>query len=66
MRMQPGQLTLEHLQAIHAAVVPLELPPGARVAIRASQQVVQRAADGDTPVYGVNTGFGKLANQRIS
>jgi histidine ammonia-lyase len=34
--------------------------------IRASQQVVQRAADGDAPVYGVNTGFGKLANQRIS
>jgi histidine ammonia-lyase len=28
--------------------------------------VVQRAADGDAPVYGVNTGFGKLANQRIS
>jgi histidine ammonia-lyase len=28
--------------------------------------VVQRAADGDVPVYGVNTGFGKLANQRIS
>jgi histidine ammonia-lyase len=27
---------------------------------------VQRAADGDAPVYGVNTGFGKLANQRIS
>jgi len=28
--------------------------------------VVQNAADGDAPVYGVNTGFGKLANQRIS
>ena len=66
MLLLPGQLTLDNLQAIHAAVVPLELPPSARVAIRASQQVVQRAADGDAPVYGVNTGFGKLANQRIS
>jgi histidine ammonia-lyase len=28
--------------------------------------VVQAAAAGDAPVYGVNTGFGKLANQRIS
>ncbi len=28
--------------------------------------MVQRAAAGDAPVYGVNTGFGKLANQRIS
>src|SRR5699024_495418 len=31
-----------------------------------SFRVVQRAAEGDAPVYGVNTGFGKLANQRIS
>ena len=66
MVLQPGQLTLDDLQAIHAAVLPLRLPESARVAIRASQQVVQRAADGDAPVYGVNTGFGKLANQRIS
>jgi histidine ammonia-lyase len=28
--------------------------------------VVQRAAAGDAPVYGVNTGFGKLASTRIS
>ena len=63
---QPGQLTLEQLQAIHAEVHTLSLPESARVAIRTSQQVVQRAADGDAPVYGVNTGFGKLANQRIS
>jgi len=66
MLMQPGQLTLEQLQSIHAGGVVLTLPPSAREAIRASAQVVQRAADGDAPVYGVNTGFGKLANQRIS
>ena len=28
--------------------------------------MVQRAARGDAPVYGVNTGFGKLASTRIS
>ena len=33
---------------------------------RSSQQVVQDAADGDAAVYGVNTGFGKLASTRIS
>jgi histidine ammonia-lyase len=66
MRLAPGQLTLEHLQAIHTGSSLLELPDGARAAIRASAQVVQRAAAGDAPVYGVNTGFGKLANQRIS
>ena len=62
----PGALTLEQLMAIHADAVQLQLPDASRAAIRASQQVVQNAADGDAPVYGVNTGFGKLANQRIS
>ncbi|OGB35444.1 MAG: histidine ammonia-lyase [Burkholderiales bacterium RIFCSPLOWO2_12_FULL_61_40] len=66
LRIDPGHLTLEQLQAIHAGVVQLSLPEASRAIIRASQQVVQRAADGDAPVYGVNTGFGKLANQRIS
>ena len=62
----PGALTLEQLMAIHADMVSLQLIDASRAAIRASQQVVQNAADGDAPVYGVNTGFGKLANQRIS
>jgi len=62
----PGHLTLAQLHAIHAGVQKLTLPEASRQIIRASQQVVQSAADGDTPVYGVNTGFGKLANQRIS
>ncbi len=66
MLIEPGHLTLEQLQAIHAGGVSLSLPDSAHDAIRASAQVVQAAADGDAPVYGVNTGFGKLANQRIS
>ncbi len=64
--LHPGHLTLEQLQAIHAGGVQLRLPQSCHAAIAASQQVVQDAADGDAPVYGVNTGFGKLANQRIS
>ena len=66
MLIQPGRLTLDQLQTIHADVQKLELPASARKAIQASAKVVQAAADGDAPVYGVNTGFGKLANQRIS
>jgi histidine ammonia-lyase len=31
----------------------------------ASHAVIRRASAGDEPVYGVNTGFGKLADQRI-
>ncbi|MHD0301058.1 MULTISPECIES: histidine ammonia-lyase [Rhodococcus] len=65
MKIQPGALALETLQAIHAGGETLALDDTARAAIRASADVVQRAAGGAEPVYGVNTGFGKLANQRI-
>ena len=64
--LHPGQLSLDQLQRIHAGGVRVELHPDARAVLRASQAVVQAAADGDEAVYGVNTGFGKLANQRIS
>ena len=63
---KPGALTLEQLQAIHVGGVTLELDPAARPVIAAAAAVVQRAAAGDAPVYGVNTGFGKLASTRIS
>ena len=64
--LRPGALTLEQLQAVHAGGVRLALEPASREAIRAGAAVVQRAAQGDAPVYGVNTGFGKLANTRIA
>ncbi len=63
---EPGNITLDQLQAIHAGVQRIAFPASSYEAILASQRVVQAAADGDAPVYGVNTGFGKLANQRIS
>jgi histidine ammonia-lyase len=65
LEVQPGRLTLDALQAIHAGGVALDLAPAARDAIRASAAIVQRAARGAEPVYGVNTGFGKLASTRI-
>jgi histidine ammonia-lyase len=64
--LKPGQLSLDDLLAIHRGGVQLQLDPSAAPVIAASAAVVQRAAEGDAPVYGVNTGFGKLANQRIS
>jgi histidine ammonia-lyase len=65
MLLRPGQLTLDELQAIHAGGQPLLMDPQALPAIQASAAVVQRAAAGDAAVYGVNTGFGKLASTRI-
>ncbi|HSW25589.1 MAG TPA: aromatic amino acid lyase, partial [Burkholderiaceae bacterium] len=66
MDLKPGALTLDDLQTLHAGGVKLALGDAARAAIRASADVVQSAARGDAPVYGVNTGFGKLASTRIS
>jgi histidine ammonia-lyase len=66
MLLRPGQLSLDELQAIHAGGQPLVMDPAALPGIRASAAVVRRAAEGDAAVYGVNTGFGKLACTRIS
>ncbi|MFO1217364.1 MAG: histidine ammonia-lyase [Burkholderiaceae bacterium] len=66
MLIRPGGLSLEAMQAIHGGGQPLHVDPQSLPAIRAGAAVVQRAADGDAPVYGVNTGFGKLASTRIS
>jgi histidine ammonia-lyase len=66
MLLRPGQLSLEELQGIHAGGQPLVMDPVALPAVLASAALVQRAAAGDAPVYGVNTGFGKLASTRIS
>jgi len=65
MKLTPGKLTLEHLAAIRSGA-PIEIDPSAQEAIAASAAVVERAAAGHSPVYGVNTGFGKLASTRIS
>ncbi|MET0312015.1 MAG: histidine ammonia-lyase [Burkholderiaceae bacterium] len=63
----PGALSLDQLRRIaspQGAQVALE--PSCRAGIRASAELVRKATEGDAPVYGVNTGFGKLANKRIA
>ena len=66
MNIQPGHLTLAQLRELHASTTTLTLDPSARPGIRASADLVHKAAQGGDAVYGVNTGFGKLANQRIA
>jgi histidine ammonia-lyase len=63
----PGELTLAQLHQLGGSErLRVELDPRCRANIRASAQVVAHAAQGDAPVYGVNTGFGKLATRRIA
>ena len=64
--LRPGALTLDTLLAVHRGGVDLALDAAAMPAILSGAAVVRRAAEGDAPVYGVNTGFGKLASTRIS
>ena len=66
MIIQPGLLTLTQLRQLHNTPTTVTLDPAALHGIRASAALVQRAAQGGSAVYGVNTGFGKLANQRIA
>jgi histidine ammonia-lyase len=63
----PGCLSLAQLRSLCSeASLPIELDAASREGIRASAELVMRAADGGDAVYGVNIGFGKLANTRIA
>lgn len=62
----PGGLSLDTLRRIYFDAVPLTLPPDAHDRMAASRALVERIAAGDTAVYGINTGFGKLAQSRIA
>lgn len=44
----------------------VRLSPVAKKRMASSHAVIRRVAGRDAPVYGVTTGFGKLADQRIS
>jgi len=59
-------LTLEQLYdaVFHAA--PARISPAARKRMNASRAVVERLVESGASVYGVNTGFGKMASVRIS
>ena len=62
--LSPGAVTLAQLARVMAGAA-VRLDPATAPGIARSAQVVAEAARGDAPVYGVNTGFGKLASVRI-
>jgi histidine ammonia-lyase len=64
--LKPGIITLEQLKLIHGHQQFIAFPESCIPDIRKSQALVEAYANGNAPVYGVNTGFGKLANQRIN
>ncbi|WP_294607370.1 histidine ammonia-lyase [uncultured Roseovarius sp.] len=64
--LHPGTTSLAELEAIWRTEGAVRLDPGARRPVDASAAIISKAAKGDIPVYGVNTGFGKLASVRIA
>jgi len=68
-RLGVDPLTLEAIAQVARAGKKVQLSPEARARIDAARRVVDRIADGGDAapaVYGVNTGFGFLADVRIS
>jgi histidine ammonia-lyase len=59
-------LSLAQLHDIVAGAAEADLAPAAREGMNRSRAVVEKLIESGTAVYGVNTGFGKLATVRIS
>ncbi|MGE0240543.1 MAG: histidine ammonia-lyase [Parvibaculaceae bacterium] len=59
-------LTLDHIRQALAGPITVELTDTARAAIARSSETVTRLLTTGDAIYGVNTGFGKLAKQRIA
>ncbi len=63
---QPGQLTHSQLEQFSAAPTQVELDSTCYANIDRSHEVVKSLIEKGDSVYGLNTGFGLLANQKIS
>jgi len=58
-------LTLADVVAVARGNAPVALDPKALDAVRQSRRAVEAAVERGETIYGVNTGFGRLANVRI-
>tara|TARA_R110002126_G_scaffold3263_1_gene18376 strand:- start:77488 stop:79023 length:1536 start_codon:yes stop_codon:yes gene_type:complete len=64
--LKAGTLTLHDLRRIYREPVRLSLSADAKSRIAAGRQVVKDVLNSGDTVYGINTGFGKLAKKRVS
>jgi histidine ammonia-lyase len=62
----PGFATLADLARVYWDGLSVRLDPACRPAMEAAHAKIAAAAAGDIAVYGVNTGFGKLASVKIA
>ena len=64
--LKPGRMTHQQLVLIAIGEVSISLEKKAIKAIKASERTVARVLLSGETVYGINTGFGSLANTRIA
>ncbi len=64
-KLKPGSTDLGTLARIWHKICPVKLSAEAHPAIAASAKIVAKAAQGEIAIYGINTGFGKLASIKI-
>jgi len=66
MTIVPGNMTLADLRKISREAIKFSLDKNAIADIHASMEIVNNVLAEDRVVYGINTGFGLLANTRIA
>ncbi len=64
--LMPGTVTLDQLARIYWDEAAVQLDPACHPAILRAQAAIAAAVAGTEAVYGVNTGFGKLASVKIA
>ncbi len=62
----PGQVSLDQLGQIYWTEAAISLDAACRSKVEVAAARIAQAAEGSEPVYGVNTGFGKLASHKIA
>ncbi len=61
----PGKATLPMLEHIWHNNLAVKLEQSCRPDVERGNAIITKIAQGQKPIYGINTGFGKLANVRI-
>jgi histidine ammonia-lyase len=64
--LNPGKVDLATLETVYWQGTPATLAESARAGIEKAAQRIAEVAAGNQAVYGVNTGFGKLASIKIA
>ncbi len=65
LQISPGKMTLEQLRLVSRKKVKIKLDPGCEDAVKRSVETVRNVINSGRVIYGINTGFGLLANTVI-